>query len=360
MGKNNLLLGTARGKLGDVVFYRTGGEQRFRTRVRPTNPRTYAQLIQRCVVSTAVKAYSPLVTVCDHAFQNYSGKQKNMERFMRLNIEALRPLALQMVYRWEPFELIPKINIGNWSKKDSTDIMLNNIIVSEGDLPNVQVKFGMSDISGESPIIVDANASKSQFSYQDLCNMLGLQAGDQLTFIWQKSKTSGNNVNGILAATHIARVILMPKDGDMSKPFLSITGGATGAFLTIEDPNDNNYGNIYFRINASDETLSAWPENTYSQTIYSNICTFVIITSRFENNVWRRSSSRMMMNNDAWVQTLQNALDSYMKSDTSSLYLNQSTTETKNVATRALKSELETEIEALQESEENANKKRKK
>lgn len=360
MGKNNLLLGTARGKLGDVVFYRTGGEQRFRTRVRPTNPRTYAQLIQRCVVSTAVKAYSPLVNVCDHAFQNYSGKQKNMERFMRLNIEALRPLALQMVYRWEPFSLYPGINVGNWSKKDSTDIMLNNIIVSEGDLTNVPVDFEQTTISGISPTIKTSIENIAGATYQDVCNALGLQAGDQLTFIWQKSKTSEGTMNGILNATYISRVILMPKDGDMSKTFLKAGTGQATNFKTINDPNDNNYGNIYFTEDADKETYSVWPENTYSATIYSNICTFVIITSRFENNVWRRSSSRMIMDNNAWKQTLQNALDSYMKSDTSSLYLNQSTTETKNVATRALKSELETEIEALEESEENANKKRKK
>lgn len=360
MGKNNLLLGTARGKLGDVVFYRTGGEQRFRTRVRPTNPRTYAQLIQRCVVSTAVKAYGPLVTVCDHAFQNYSGKQKNMERFMRLNIEALRPLALQMVERWQPFELVPRINVGNWSKKDSTDIMLNNIIVSEGDLPNIPVEFGDSNLGGLQPLIAVDLTGSDTMSYQDVCNALGLQAGDQLTFIWQKSKVGESEQNGILNATFISRVILMPSDGDMSKRFLTSPTSGINQFQEVNDPNPNNYGSIYFRGGTDNNRLGAYPENTYTQTKYSNICTFVIITSRFENNMWRRSSSRMIMNNNAWQQTLQNALDSYMKSDTSSLYLNQSTTETQNEATRTLRNELQTTIEVTEEVEEVSTKRSKK
>lgn len=359
MGKNNLLLGTARGKLGDVVFYRTGGEQRFRTRVRPTNPRTYAQLIQRCVVSTAVKAYGPLVTVCDHAFQNYSGKQKNMERFMRLNIEALRPLAIQMVKRWEPFELYPKVNVGNWSKKDSTDIMINNTIISEGDLTNVPVAMAETTLGGVTPVIdVDmATIANGRLTYQEVCDYLGLNAGDQLTFIWQKSKITDGDQNGILAATYISRVILMPEGGDMSTQFLG--SSAPKGYKTIYKPNPNNYGNIYFWSEGENTKLIPLPENTYSTTIYSNIAAFGIITSRFENNQWRRSSSRMIMNNLAWSQTLQNALDSYMKSDTSSLYLNQSTTEVQNTAKEELRNELSETEEAIEEAKETQKKRRK-
>lgn len=360
MGKNNLLLGTARGKLGDVVFYRTGGEQRFRTRVRPTNPRTFAQLLQRCVVSTAVKAYGPLVTVCDHAFQNYSGKQKNMERFMRLNIEALRPLALQLVERWQPFELVPRINVGNWSKKDSTDIMLNNIIVSEGDLPNVQVEFADNDLGGLQPFISASFGDVAHVTYQGVCDILGLQAGDQLTFIWQKSKYTEGNQNGILAGTLISRIILMPKDGDMSKQFLSSNTANGNNFYELNDPNENNYGNFYVRQDGETQRMAVYPENTYTMTKYSGICTFVVITSRFENNMWRRSSSRMIMNNNAWMQTLQNALDSYLKSDSSSLYLNQSTSETRNTAVEELKNELKITIAESEETEEVRTKRSKK
>lgn len=56
MTRRNLILGTASGKLGDMVFYRQGGEQRTRTRVTPKNPKSIKQMTQR------LKMVNPKVT----------------------------------------------------------------------------------------------------------------------------------------------------------------------------------------------------------------------------------------------------------------------------------------------------------
>lgn len=329
MGKNNLLLGTARGKLGDVVFYRTGGEQRFRTRVRPTNPRTNAQLLQRAVVSTVVKGYSPLVSVCDHAFQNFDGKLKNQERFMRINIMAFRPIALSMVLRWSPISWSSE-KIYNWAKKDDINAYVNPYIISEGDLPSLAMAWGDSQAYDtiELPTIVLPGLSDvqnaQQITYRNIIESLGLNAGDQLTFIIQ----TANGITGAIESTKISRIILMPSNGDIDSQ--AFTSGQ-GSIFEWANPNRENYGEAMFTVqkgtgaaaNQWGLQIVSFQENTDNR----KVAAAGVITSRFENEMWRRSNSKMIVKSDFQnLSSLENAVASYMKSDTSSMYLNQATT----------------------------------
>lgn len=72
MAKGNMFLGMARGKVGDVVFYRADGQQLSRVRNRnPRNPRTNAQLFQRAIMATVVQAYAAGKELFDHSFQGF-------------------------------------------------------------------------------------------------------------------------------------------------------------------------------------------------------------------------------------------------------------------------------------------------
>lgn len=91
MAKGNLFQGMARGKVGDVVFSRLNGEQIARVRNRhPRNPRTDAQLYQRAVMATIMRAYSAGKRIFDHAFQGYNDSAANMRQFMSVNAKLLR------------------------------------------------------------------------------------------------------------------------------------------------------------------------------------------------------------------------------------------------------------------------------
>lgn len=57
MSKDNLFLGTASGKLGDVVMYRANGKQVARVKVTPKNPRSYAQMAQRVRMAGVTALY---------------------------------------------------------------------------------------------------------------------------------------------------------------------------------------------------------------------------------------------------------------------------------------------------------------
>lgn len=96
MAKGNLFLGTGRGKVGDVVFYRKNGEQITRVRTRSVkNPDTEAQQIQRAVMASVSKAYAAGSAIFDHSFEGLSTGAACQARFQKLNADWLRSTILQ-------------------------------------------------------------------------------------------------------------------------------------------------------------------------------------------------------------------------------------------------------------------------
>lgn len=81
-----MLLGLAAGKIGDLVFYRDGGEQRTRTRVIPKNPRTIAQQSQRSKIANASALYRLLASVVSESFVNRPSNQSGYNAFSALAI----------------------------------------------------------------------------------------------------------------------------------------------------------------------------------------------------------------------------------------------------------------------------------
>lgn len=94
MAKGNLFLGMGRGSIGDVTFYRADGQQLSRVRNRrPKNPKTEAQLYQRAIMATVVKAYQAGKAIFDHSFEGYSVGAQCQRQFMSLNAKMLRQLV---------------------------------------------------------------------------------------------------------------------------------------------------------------------------------------------------------------------------------------------------------------------------
>ena len=95
MAKGNLFLGMGRGKVGDVVFYRSNGEQITRARNRhPRNPNTDAQIIQRAVMAGVQRVYSLGYQLFNHAFQGYRVGAENQRRFVKVNADKIRKAVL--------------------------------------------------------------------------------------------------------------------------------------------------------------------------------------------------------------------------------------------------------------------------
>lgn len=95
MAKGNLFLGFASGKVGDVVMYRSHGEQVSRARNRsPKNPNTIRQQVQRAVSASVQRLYSAGQAVFNHAFEGRKVGMQNQMEFVRRNMAILRALVV--------------------------------------------------------------------------------------------------------------------------------------------------------------------------------------------------------------------------------------------------------------------------
>ena len=94
MARDNMFLGQARGKIGDLVFYRMNGVQMSRTRNRhPRNPNTNPQKVQRAISATVSQLYRAGRRIFDHSFQGKSVGAKNQHYFFSENMRILRGLV---------------------------------------------------------------------------------------------------------------------------------------------------------------------------------------------------------------------------------------------------------------------------
>ena len=86
-----MLFSQARGKVGDLVFSRLDGEQIVRSRNRhPKNPKTNAQLFQRAIMATVLRAYSAGKVIFDHAFEGKQVGAQCQRYFLSENAKRLR------------------------------------------------------------------------------------------------------------------------------------------------------------------------------------------------------------------------------------------------------------------------------
>lgn len=90
MAKDNIFLGTGRGKLGDVVLMRRDGQQVARAYVAsPANPRTVGQSIQRNFLAPVAKFFAPLADVLESSWEGMT-RAASYQAFLKYNINAAR------------------------------------------------------------------------------------------------------------------------------------------------------------------------------------------------------------------------------------------------------------------------------
>ena len=323
MAKGNLFLGYGRGKVGDVVFSRQNGEQVTRARNRaPRNPQSPLQMLQRVIMKTTATAYSMLSPICDHAFQGYQTGTPNQSRFAELNVALMRNQMRDAINSGDPEEILTSQEF-NFSPKSENLPQIRSYVVSEGTLAPLTIGWDVL-----SPYIAASGLGgiENGPSYQQVCDALGLQKGDQLTFITltvdDRSTSETSCWNGI----KIARVILEPNDGDMTSKFLSGTGGTQGS---VNKPNAKNEGSVTFAIANTGLFVTADGVSVQAGGRYS-VAGFAAIVSRQNGGVWQRSSQAIdvpagddVFNVDHNIGYLQDAIYSYLSGTDSSLYLNQ-------------------------------------
>ena len=309
MAKGNMLLGKARGSVGDVTFSVLNSEQITRAKAKSVkNPRTEGQMVQRILMSTTIQAYSGMQSIVDHSFQGVPYQGRSMNRFNSLNVKNLRSLYAEIAAGNTG---IPAVFNANGMKR----IALASWILSTGSLPKVAIAED-TEVSAEWPVAklvstqagtatVDSGVylnSLTGVSYADFCAYYGLQQGDQLT-LCALTRNISDEERG--CNFKYGRFILQPNDGDMSH-LLTDTSVANEKNQNIKFVEDNGLAIVF-----ADLDDAGADNRTF-------IFAAAIITSRLENQSWKRSNAQFMMATDDLAEggySMQDAIDSYNGTD---------------------------------------------
>lgn len=267
-----MLLGHARGKVGDLVFSRTNGQQVVRARASVVkNPQTEAQMIQRILLNTVIQAYSRMSEICDHSFEGIPVGQQSMGVFMRRNLAQLRQYVADGVnvlgYTFDDLYAFAPLG--------TNEFTMNPFIISAGSLPSVTIT-DISALNGAKVAIVAAGAT---LTYEDVITSLGLQRGDQLTFISQEAWTDRR------AAFNYARVILDPRDANGAALPLT-TAFLNGTAINMPNPRNEGADITYAYANGS---------LTFNRSDNAQFGAAVIVSRQKSDGSWLRSNTSITL-----------------------------------------------------------------
>lgn len=169
-------MGTASGKIGDVVLMRRNGQQVQRMYIQQVrNPNTTRQASQRTLISNIVSFYRSARTLLDHSMTSRKPNRSSYNEFVAANLGRVK------VY-------LPK------SVADKQGCIVAPYQISRGVLPAIETT-GSGDASvtnialGE--LTPGASTTIAEFTAAILANNASFVAGDQLSYV---SFIQGQNV----------------------------------------------------------------------------------------------------------------------------------------------------------------------
>lgn len=240
MAKGNLLLGTAKNSVGDVVMYRREGAQITRVRVRNVkNPKTNAQSFQRAIMAPIAKFYSPLSVVLERSFEGLS-KAKSHNKFNQVNANLART--------------------NKWALPKGTGFFPLPYQLSQGTVPSMtySAEGGFAIII---PGVTDADTTIGLISARFVA--LGYKEGDVVTII--AITTDGT---GLLTDTYVPHSFQFEVNVTSTETFAQAFG--SNVQVVVET-----------------DTLAI------SQIGLKQVLMGAVIVSRFDGTMWRRSTQTL-------------------------------------------------------------------
>ena len=293
MAKGNMLLGQARGSVGDLVFSRSNGKQVIKSKAGEVkNPQTTAQLIQRIILNTVSQAYSKMQDICDHSFEGIANGQMSMSYFMQKNINLLRYTLSQ----------IGDLNASApcFAPIGNNGLASNSYVIAKGSLAEI-----VPQVSGGAVAI-----ALTENTYAAVLAATGCQRGDQLTII---------TVDGVDLSDQkfvFSRIILDPVAQDGTQLGLE-TEFISGNAINAANPRNENRGHSYTFDNGSFEVSVPTAAINMGAAIASR---------QKADGAWLRSNAVLLLAEDAGIgYSMQQALDLFASGGIdveSSKYLN--------------------------------------
>ena len=272
MAKVGFWLQGSTGKLAGSALQKGVNGTVIREIVKPKNPKTTNQILQRVLMNTVSQGYSALKDICSHAFQGVTEGAPSMARFQKANLGYFRERASEI----SEDQLSAFVNFVPVGQKG---IRPARFIVSEGTLPRVPMTINADAFNAE--LKLSAN------TYAAVLADYNLQRGDQLTFVAIEESLA---VPGEYVCKY-ARIILDPRNADgteapLSSQFIDDAGSK------VNLPNSKNAGNF--------GTLGFGMYGMYfTMQRNANVCAVGCIVSRKDGEEWKRSNCQLIVSEDA-------------------------------------------------------------
>lgn len=285
MAKSSFWLNGAKGKFAGATIYQSNGETVMRV-INKTikNPRTTAQLIQRIISKTVSNQYSAMKEICDHSFEGVKAGADCMAKFRSVNNNIIRERIAAAQQNGDKFD-----EIFNFIPLKSHKFIPVSVQLSEGSLPQVHMTSAVDDGMF---IIGTTN------TYEGVLNHLGLERGDQLTFV------TVEQVNDSYQFSY-ARVILDPREADgTAAPLSTAFVGENANVVKPSFRNEGKFHTLAFDQQGGTVAFSLVNESAVAAAV---------IVSRKVNNEWLRSKAVLVVGDNILPAddniSLQEALD---------------------------------------------------
>lgn len=294
MAKGNLILGTSRGKLGDIVTYRSMGQQMARVRVRNVkNPKTQLQTLQRVVLACAAKTVAVMSPILDHSFQSvtYGAESK---RYARKQI--MKVLREQMVAAYNDETRATAAQQVGCFPSYASGAAVAAFPISQGSLPQIPCEV-VNEGHGNISVVVDYTTT---LTVAELCAALGVSIDTQLTFIFLTPKritAEGETPAFYNADFRVARVNFLPTAA--SQPVFVASGeGADSPLILSSAVVDAERSTDWLRLlfgRGDTDANSIQFDYTNTRTIGTgNECAgFSVIASKWDGTKWLRSTQTL-------------------------------------------------------------------
>lgn len=174
MAKSNSFFGLRRGSTKSLTFAVNDGMQITKDRVTQVkNPRSKAQMAQRCLLKTISLAYSSMKSILDHSFEGVSYGALSMRHFQSINFNLVKAAR---------FATAKTIGFAKYG--DSTP-NLGQYVIAQGSLsqPNFQAFTLGVQGSGISIAVSDVT------TVADFATKLGIGLGELITICAQIQST---------------------------------------------------------------------------------------------------------------------------------------------------------------------------
>lgn len=261
MATSKTYFGLRHGSTKSHTYSVVNGKQVTKDRVEGgKNPRTLAQMSQRCIMSTCGMAYSAMKCICDHSFE---GKTAGLQCMREFNSKNIKQLQLSKEYDNGFFGF-------NMFKQPG--LVAGSYVISDGSLPTPLPDAQMDSVNPTEGKVTITLALTEEGATGEVAEALGCKLfGDMCSIALMYPKADGSYGFGAVRLTYRSGASVLESFT------VAVTGDIAGATTSFAA----NTLKVEVRT-AYKLADGATTDNTY----------YVGITSRHVNGSWLRSPAQ--------------------------------------------------------------------